>query len=96
MISKKAYPDIFDIPEEVLSAVAVASKKVAVAVKKATQAEGINILQNNRSAAGQEVMHYHVHVIPRFSNDGLKLSFSSGKLADGEAQELLASIKAAL
>ena len=96
VISKKPYPDIFDIPDEVLSAVAVASKKVAVAVKKVTSAEGINILQNNCSAAGQEVMHYHVHVIPRFDNDGLKLNFKPGKLDDHDAKELVSAIKAAL
>lgn len=96
VISKKPYPDIFDIPDEILSAVAVASKKVALAVKKVTGAEGINIIQNNRKAAGQEVFHYHVHVIPRFENDGLKLFFKQGKLSENEANELLTSIKAAL
>lgn len=96
VISKFPYPDIFDIPEDVLSAVAVASKKVAVAVKKAVSADGVNILQNNRSAAGQEVVHYHVHVIPRFDNDGIKLGFKPGKIGEDEAKELLESIKAAL
>ena len=96
VVSKLPYPDIFHIPDEVLSAAAVASKKVAIAVQKATKADGVNIVQNNRPAAGQEVFHYHLHIIPRFENDGLKLNFQSGKLAEGEAKELLDSIKAAL
>lgn len=96
VVSKKRYPDIFDIPDEVLSAVAVASKKVAIAVKKAVSADGVNILQNNRAAAGQEIMHYHVHVIPRFDNDTIKLPFKPGKLAEDEAKTLLEVIKAAL
>ena len=74
----------------------MASKKVAQAVSKVVKADGVNILQNNRAAAGQEVMHYHMHVIPRFDNDGVKLPFSSGKLSETDAKELLDSIKAAL
>jgi histidine triad (HIT) family protein len=95
-MSKLPYPDIFHTPDEVLSAAAVASKKIAVAVQKAVKADGINIIQNNRPASGQEVFHYHIHIIPRFDNDGIKLPFSSGKLAEGEAEELLDSIKSAL
>ena len=79
-----------------MSAVAVASKKVAIAVKKAVGADGVNILQNNRAAAGQEIMHYHVHVIPRFDNDTLKLPFKPGKLSEDDAKALLEDVKAAL
>ncbi|MFQ5999883.1 MAG: HIT family protein, partial [Candidatus Bathyarchaeia archaeon] len=42
-----------------------------VAVKKAVGAEGISILQFNGRAAGQLVMHLHVHVIPRFGGDAI-------------------------
>lgn len=41
------------------------------AVKDATGAEGINLIQNNGAAAGQEVFHAHMHVIPRFAGDGV-------------------------
>jgi len=47
-------------------------KKVAKAVKKATNADGINIGMNIGKAAGQVIFHAHVHVIPRFENDGYK------------------------
>ena len=48
------------------------AKKVAIAVKKGVDAEGINIASNNEPAAGQLVFHTHVHVIPRYSNDGFR------------------------
>jgi histidine triad (HIT) family protein len=96
VISKLPYPDIFAIPDEVIAAVAVASKKVSAAVLKAAKADGVNIVQNNRPASGQEVMHYHVHVIPRYEGDGIKLGFASGKLAETDAKELRDSIVAAL
>ncbi|CAH0479690.1 unnamed protein product [Peronospora belbahrii] len=45
--------------------------RLAKAVQKATGCDGINIIQNNRAASGQAVFHAHIHVIPRFDDDGL-------------------------
>jgi len=45
-------------------------QKVALAIKAATGADGINIMQNEGEAAGQKVFHLHFHIIPRFTNDG--------------------------
>jgi histidine triad (HIT) family protein len=62
-------------------------------VKKATKADGINIVQNNGKVSGQEVFHYHVHVIPRFEGDGLKFDWPGKKYNDGEAAEVAQAIK---
>jgi len=51
---------------------AVLLKKISLAVKKTTQADGINIIMNVEGAAGQIVPHAHFHIIPRFANDGFK------------------------
>ena len=48
--------------------------KIAGGIKKSFNADGINIIQNNGAAAGQEVFHSHIHIIPRYSNDELKIS----------------------
>ncbi len=71
VIPKAHYADIFDIPEELLSKIHKASKQIALAVKKATGADGISIIQQNGKAAGQDIFHIHVHVVPRF--EGQKL-----------------------
>ena len=61
-----------------LSQVYKVAKQVSIAVKKATNADGISIIQQNGKAAGQDIFHFHVHVVPRF--EGQKLpSFSSLK-----------------
>lgn len=72
VVPKDHYLDIFDTPEDVLSDLLVKAKKVAKAVMNATKADGINIGMNNKPAAGQVIFHTHLHIIPRFSNDGLK------------------------
>jgi len=66
IIPKQHYVDIFDIPEKLLESTHDVTKKIAIAVKKATKADGISIVQQNGAAAGQEIFHLHVHVIPRF------------------------------
>jgi histidine triad (HIT) family protein len=66
VIPKKHYVDIFDIPENQLSQVHKVAKQVSVAVKKATNADGISIIQQNGKAAGQDIFHLHVHVVPGF------------------------------
>lgn len=62
--------NLLDTDPEILGHVIKAVQKVAIAVKKATGATGINLHQNNGASAGQKVFHLHFHVIPRFENDG--------------------------
>jgi histidine triad (HIT) family protein len=71
VIPKEHYKNIFDIPRELICYIHEVTKKVAQAVEKATHADGISIIQQNGEAAGQEIFHLHVHVIPQF--EGKKL-----------------------
>ena len=75
VIPKDHYVDIFDIPENVLSQIYKVTKLVSSAVKKATNSDGISIIQQNGKAAGQDIFHIHVHVVPRFEGQKL-LPFS--------------------
>jgi histidine triad (HIT) family protein len=89
IIPKKHCVDIFDTPEELLGAAHKVTKKIAVAVKKATKADGISIVQQNGKAAGQEIFHLHIHVIPRF--EGKKMPrFEELGLADRETLDIAA------
>ena len=83
IIPKEHYENLFDIPQELIAYLHGVTKRVALAVKKATEADGISIIQQNGKAASQEIMHLHVHVIPRY--EGQKLpSFSEISEADKE------------
>ena len=86
IIPKQHYVDIFDTPEETLAATHIVTKKIASAVKKATKADGISIVQQNGKAAGQDIFHLHVHVIPRF--EGKKMPrFEELELVERETLE---------
>ncbi len=69
VIPKVHYRNLLDLPEEEVSTVYKAVKKVALAVKKAVSAEGILILQANEKAAFQAVFHSHTHIIPKWVDD---------------------------
>ena len=66
-------PDLLSIPAEDLSATAVASQRLAARMKERLDADGVNLLNACGSAAWQTVFHFHVHVIPRYADDPLKL-----------------------
>jgi histidine triad (HIT) family protein len=93
VIPKAHYVDLFDIPQTLLSQVHVASQKVAFAIKEATEADGISIIQQNGKAAGQDIFHLHVHVVPRF--EGQKLPhFSELQIVDrSKLDEMATKIK---
>jgi len=83
VIPKEHYETIFEIPEELVAHLHRIVKRVALAVKNATEADGISIIQQNGKAAGQEVFHLHVHVIPRFEGQKL-MRFGETSEADRE------------
>lgn len=91
VIPKEPAETMADLSDEFAAAVGRVLPRIVRAVKKATGAEAVNVLQNNGSAAGQVVMHVHVHVIPRFpdresagSGAGLRVEWKAGE-ADAEA-----------
>ena len=72
VIPKDHFENIYTVPSETWLRVQMAVQKIALAIKNSTGADGINILMNNESAAGQIVPHAHVHIIPRHNDDGFK------------------------
>lgn len=71
VIPKAHHADIFDTPTDQISQVHRVTKQIALAVKKAVHADGISIIQQNGEAAGQDIFHLHVHVVPRFKGQKL-------------------------
>lgn len=71
VIPKKHARDIFDVDEDEALHVMRTVVRVAKAIDKALQPDGVNLIQANRRAAFQSVYHFHMHVIPRWWDDGL-------------------------
>ena len=71
--SKKPNETILDIDEETTQRLFLVAKRIAHVVQDVFKAEGITLLQANKDAGWQSVPHIHVHVLPRYKNDGVEL-----------------------
>ena len=92
VITKEHYETLEDIPEDRLQALIATVQKIAKAVVKGTDAEGFNVFANNKKVAGQLVPHLHFHIVPRFSNDGIKFDWPQKKYAEGEMDKVKENI----
>ncbi|HEX3519954.1 MAG TPA: HIT domain-containing protein [Solirubrobacteraceae bacterium] len=77
--------DLLDVGEEDLAAVALAARRLATRAKERLGADGVNLINSCGAAAWQTVFHLHVHVIPRYDGDPLKLPWVP---AQGDPQEI--------
>lgn len=78
VIPKRHYENILDIDEQALGYVAQVSRELAPKLKDQHGATGINLLHAAGKDAQQSVFHFHLHIVPRYENDGLDLWFKSG------------------
>ncbi len=102
IIPKEHCTDILDLPYELANKVMGIGKKVVEAMEKSINADGYNFAQNNREVSGQAVMHYHLHIIPRYNDEpkGAKNMFQAEGLeykpTKEELEEIAGKIKARL
>ena len=87
IIPKSHAENLWEIPEEDLTAIHIASKKVGKAIMNALNATGIALLQLNGKGANQVIMHYHLHLIPRLEGTP-PLPVSSWELKSGNMDEI--------
>lgn len=92
VIPKKHYGTLLEMPRDIVEQFAVVCQKVGEMVKTGTKADGLNFLVNNDPAAGQEVLHAHQHIIPRFSQDGFRFGWPHQKYAEGEMADVAKKI----
>lgn len=69
------------------------ARRVAAAVESAFDSDGLNLLQANGEAAGQEVYHAHVHVLPRYADDDVAVEWPRVELTEEDGVEVAAAIR---
>lgn len=93
ILPKDHYADFFELPEDVAHDAISVAKKIAPKMKANLKADGFNLVQNNGEAAGQTVMHFHLHLIPRYKNDGQNLLWTPGEVSPEELDLIKAQIE---
>ena len=93
VVTKEPYETLMDADEESAAAMMRAACKIAKAVQAAFNPDGMTILQSNKAAGWQTVPHLHLHVLPRYHDDGLKLYWPRKEPGLDKLREYAAQIK---
>jgi len=87
---------IYDLSEQEATEILPVARKIAQAIQTITQCDGMNIFQANGAVAGQEVFHYHLHLLPRYKDDGhqwRKTNLANRETLDKLATDLRAELE---
>jgi histidine triad (HIT) family protein len=87
VIPRRHARDLWEVEPENMAAVMRAAQRLALRMRERLDAEGVNLINSCGSAAWQTVFHFHVHVIPRYADDPLKLPW---KPTEGDPDEIAA------
>ena len=86
IVPKQHYANLFELDEEVAAKVMPLAKKMIKLLKEKLDCDGVNVVQNNGETAGQTVNHFHVHLIPRYKDDGQVIGWKMGEPKEGELE----------
>lgn len=94
ILPKDHAANLYELPDDVAAKVLPVAKKVASILKEKLGCAGLNLVQNNGEIAGQTVMHFHLHVIPRYEGDGQNILWKPTEPSAQELDQTLDQIKA--
>lgn len=87
ILPKQHADNLYELPDETAAKALVLAKKLAKNMKDRLGCDGLNVVQNNGEVAGQTVLHFHLHLIPRYTDDAQKIAW---KPLEVPAEELVA------
>ncbi|MXV77626.1 HIT family protein [Candidatus Poribacteria bacterium] len=96
VIPKQHYRNIFDMPADVGSKIMEAAIPLAAAIRETLNPDGLNLFQSNEPAAFQTVFHFHLHLIPRWEGDPLRLPWRPSEGNIDEINNIASKISKAL
>ena len=88
MLPKNHFANLYELSDETAAKVLPLAKKVATQMTEKLGCDGFNLVQNNGETAGQTVFHFHLHMIPRYENDGQKIGWIPGSPSQEELEEI--------
>lgn len=86
ILPKNHAANLFELPNEDAEKVLIVAKKMAETMKEKLGFAGLNLVQNNGEVAGQTVSHFHIHMIPRYEDDGQTITWVPGEPTQEELE----------
>ena len=84
VITKEHFDSLFDLNPALGAKIFEISRRTALKIKETYPIDGLNLLQNNGESAGQQIDHFHLHVMPRYESDSIVIK---GKALDPSEEE---------
>lgn len=88
ILPKEHAANLFELPDETAQKIMVLAKKLGRQMMQNLKADGLNLVQNNGEAAGQTVHHFHLHLIPRYQDDGQHILWEPKESAPEQLEEI--------
>lgn len=88
ILPKNHFANLYELPEETAGDVMKLAKKMATIMTDRLGCQGFNLVQNNGEVAGQTVFHFHMHLIPRYENDGHIIEWEPASPTQEELEEV--------
>lgn len=88
ILPKEHADNLYQLPEETAGRAFVLAKKLAASMTEKLGCQGFNIVQNNGEVAGQTVLHFHIHLIPRYADDGQSILWEQRHYSDEVMDEI--------
>lgn len=88
ILPKDHYANLYELPDETAAKVMQLAKKMATQMTEKLGCDGFNLVQNNGETAGQTVFHFHLHLIPRYADDGQKIGWKPGSPTQEQLEEI--------
>ncbi|MEE1314627.1 MAG: HIT family protein [Faecalimonas sp.] len=92
ILPKQHFANLYELDDELAAKALVLAKKMVAKLTPILGCDGYNVLQNNGQAAGQTVFHFHIHLIPRYEGDEVKIGWKTGELSEEVKTEILTKL----
>ena len=93
ILTKRHVTDVYGLNSNEAEALMPLARRLAEKMREALGITGLNLLQNNGKLAGQDIYHFHLHLIPRYENDGMKLHKKPGDPPLEELEQIVGMLK---
>lgn len=92
ILPKNHYANLYELPEDMAADAMRLAKRMMKTMTEKLNCDGFNLVQNNGEVAGQTVFHFHMHLIPRYKNDGEILKYIAGEPDGKELEQIRKTI----
>jgi len=93
VIPRSHVATIFELNDELAAAIFQATVRISRGVKEASKCEGMNLVQSNGKVGQQDVFHFHLHIVPRFTDDKIVLDWDNTPAPTEQLSQIASEIR---